>query len=108
VKWRIKLTQPALRQLEAIKDIRVRESIGRRIDALENDPEKQGKPLKDELTGYRSIRAVGQRYRILYKLEAEQVVVLVVTVGMRKEGDKADVYALAKKLERLGLLDEID
>ncbi|HZU66098.1 MAG TPA: type II toxin-antitoxin system RelE/ParE family toxin [Ktedonobacteraceae bacterium] len=108
MKWRIKLTQPALRQLEAIKDIRVRESIGRRIDALENDPEKQGKPLKDELTGYRSIRAVGQRYRILYKLEAEQVVVLVVTVGMRKEGDKADVYALAKKLERLGLLDEID
>ncbi|HLH60817.1 MAG TPA: type II toxin-antitoxin system RelE/ParE family toxin [Ktedonobacteraceae bacterium] len=108
MKWRIKLTQPALRQLEAIKDIHVKGSLGRRIDALENDPEKQGKPLKEELTGYRSIRAVGQRYRILYKLEAEQVVVLVVTVGIRKEGDKADVYALAKKLERLGLLDEID
>jgi mRNA interferase RelE/StbE len=108
VKWRIKLTIPALRQLEAIKDTRIRESIGRRINALENDPEKQGKPLAEELAGYRSIRAVGQRYRILYKLQAEQVVVLVVTVGIRKEGDKADVYALAKKLEQLGLLDEID
>ena len=108
MKWRIKLTIPALRQLEAIKDTRIRESIGRRINALENDPEKQGKPLAEELAGYRSIRAVGQRYRILYKLQAEQVVVLVVTVGIRKEGDKAVVYALAKKLEQLGLLDEID
>jgi mRNA interferase RelE/StbE len=108
VKWRIKLTIPALRQLEAIKDTRIKESIGRRINALGNDPEKQGKPLAEELAGYRSIRAIGQRYRILYRLEAEQVVVLVVTIGLRKEGDKADVYALAKKLARLGLLDEID
>jgi mRNA interferase RelE/StbE len=102
------LTIPALRQLEAIKDTRIKESIARRINALGNDPEKQGKPLAEELAGYRSIRAIGQRYRILYRLEAEQVVVLVVTIGLRKEGDKADVYALAKKLARLGLLDEID
>ena len=108
MKWRIKLTIPALRQLEAIKDTRIKESIGRRINALGNDPEKQGKPLAEELAGYRSIRAIGQRYRILYRLEAEQVVVLVVTIGLRKEGDKADAYALAKKLARLGLLDEID
>lgn len=108
MKWRIKLTIPALRQLEAIKDTRIRESIGRRINVLGNDPEKQGKPLAEELAGYRSIRAVGQRYRILYKLEVEEVVVLVVTVGLRKESDKADVYALAKKLAQLGLLDEID
>jgi len=105
MRWRIKLTLPALKQLEAIKDTRVRESIGRRINALEHDPERQGKPLADELTGYYSIRAVGQRYRILYKLEAEQVIVVVVALGMRKEGDKKDVYALAKKLVRLGLLD---
>jgi len=108
VKWRIKLTIPALRQLEAIKDTRIKESTGRRINALGNDTEKQSKPLAEELADYRSIQAIGQRYRILYRLEAEQVVVLVVTIGLRKEGDKADVYALAKKLARLGLLDEID
>jgi mRNA interferase RelE/StbE len=104
MRWRIKLTLPALKQLAAIKDTRVRESISRRINALENDPERQGKPLGDELTGYYSIRAVGQRYRILYKLEAEQIIV-VVALGIRKQGDKKDVYALAKKLARLGLLD---
>jgi mRNA interferase RelE/StbE len=105
MRWQIKLTLPALKQLAAIKDTRVKESIGRRINALENDPERQGKPLADQLTGYRSIRAVGQRYRILYKLEAQQVIVVVVALGIRKDGDKKDVYELAKKLARLGLLD---
>ena len=105
MRWQIKLTLPALEQLAAIKDTRVRESISRRIDIFANDPERQGKPLSDELTGYRSIRAVGQRYRILYKLEAEQVIVVVVALGMRKQWDKKDVYELAKKLAQLGLLD---
>ena len=105
MRWHIKLTLPALKQLAAIKDTRVRESISRRINTLEYEPEKQGKPLSDELAGYRSIRAVGQRYRILYKLEEEQVIVAVVALGIRKAGDKKDVYELAKKLARLGLLD---
>ena len=105
MRWQIKLTLPALKQLAAIKDTRVKESISRRINTLEIDPERRGKPLSDELTGYRSIRAMGQRYRILYKLEAEQVIVVVVALGMRKQGDKKDVYELAKKLARLGLLD---
>ncbi len=105
MKWHVRLTLPALRQLAAIKDTRMRESISRRINALEQDPDEQGKPMTGELLGYRSIRAVGQRYRILYRLEAEQVVVVVVAVGIRKEGDKADIYELAKKLAGLGLLD---
>jgi mRNA interferase RelE/StbE len=96
---------PALKQLAAIKDTRIKESISRRINALEYDPDKQGKPMTDDLTGYRSIRAVGQRYRILYRVETEQVIVVVVALGIRKEGSKTDVYELAKKLARLGLLE---
>jgi mRNA interferase RelE/StbE len=105
MRWNIKLTLPALKQLAAIQDTRVRGSIVKRINALENNPDEQGKPLSDELAGYRSIRAVGQRYRILYKLEEEEVIVAVVALGIRKAGDKKDVYELAKKLARLGLLD---
>jgi mRNA interferase RelE/StbE len=105
MRWHIRVTLPALKQLAAIKDTRVRESISRRIDALANDPNLQGKALSDELMGYRTIRAVAQRYRILYKLEKEQVIVVVVALGIRKAGDKKDVYELAKKLARLGLLD---
>ncbi|GAC1428397.1 MAG: hypothetical protein NVS4B1_07430 [Ktedonobacteraceae bacterium] len=44
---------------------------------------------------------MGQRYRIIYKLEEDQVVL----VGIRKEGDKKDAYALAQNLAELGLLD---
>ena len=105
MRWNIKLTQPALRQFAAIKDSRIREQISRKINALTDNPEKQGKPLSDELTGYYSVRAVAQRYRILYRLEADQIIVVVVAMGIRKDGDKKDVYALAKKMARLGLLD---
>src|SRR5713226_6646911 len=103
--WNVRLTVPARKQLAAISDTRVRENISRRINRLDHDSEKQGKPLSDELAGYRSIRAIGQRYRIIYKVEAEQVVVVVVTIGIRREGDKKDVYELAQRLARLGLLD---
>jgi mRNA interferase RelE/StbE len=106
MRWHVRVTVPALKQLAAIKDTRIKESISRRINALEYDPDKQGKPMTDDLAGYRSIRAVGQRYRILYRVEAEQVIVVVVALGIRKEGSKTDVYALAKKLARLGLLDK--
>ena len=105
MKWGVIILPAAEKQLVATKDKRIREGISRRINGLENDPERQGKLLTDELAGYRSIRAVGQRYRIIYKIEAEQVIVLVVTIGIRKEKDKKDAYELAKKLARLGLLD---
>jgi len=91
--------------LAGIKDKRVQSKIAERIDALETDPEKQGKPLVSTLSGLRSVRTVGQRYRIIYRVEEQRVVVLVVALGLRKEGDKADIYALTKKLLRLGLLE---
>jgi mRNA interferase RelE/StbE len=89
--------------LEAVRDRRVRRLLARRIDALIDEPEKQGKPLTGELSTLRSVRAAGQRYRILYRVEDERVVVLVLALGLRKEGDRKDVYELAKKLLRLRL-----
>lgn len=87
-----------------ISDRRVQEKIGSRIDGLTVEPEKQGKPLTGEMAGYRSLRAVGQRYRILYRVERDKVVVLVIGIGIRKEGSKADIYALARKLLHLRLV----
>ena len=73
-----------------LTDLRVRKNLFERIEQLENDPEGQGKPLRNELSGLLSMRAIGQRYRIIYKLENEQVIVIVVAVGIRKERDRAD------------------
>jgi mRNA interferase RelE/StbE len=105
VTYTIEITSTALRMLKGIPDFRVREKIRNRIDGLKKDPQKQGMPLIGNLAGYRSIRAVGQRCRIIYQVKNEKVVVLVLALGIRKESDKKDIYALAKKLLHLGLLE---
>ncbi|HSE96044.1 MAG TPA: type II toxin-antitoxin system RelE/ParE family toxin [Methylomirabilota bacterium] len=101
--YAIRWTETALRMLEEIRDRRVRTAVFGRVGELAGAPEL-GKPLTGELGDYRSLRAAGQRYRILYRVERNVVTVLVVAVGLRKEGDRADIYRLAQKLVRLGLL----
>ena len=59
------------------------------LNALKNwrmTPESRGSHYEYELAGLRSVKAVHQRYRIVYQVEHEEVVVLVVAVGLRKEG----------------------
>lgn len=106
MKWQILLTPTALKLMSDISDRRIREKIGTVIDRLAEDPEKQGKALLGELTGFRSIRAVGQRYRIIYQIRGNDIVVAIVAVGIRRDGAKDDIYNLAKKLFRLRLLSE--
>jgi mRNA interferase RelE/StbE len=90
--------------LKAIADRRIREKLASVIDSLASDPELRGKPLDDDLAGYRSIRAVGQRYRIIYRVDRSIVTVVIVAAGLRKEGSREDIYRIAAKLIRLGLL----
>jgi mRNA interferase RelE/StbE len=90
--------------LMGIADHRIREKLAEVIDRLESDPELRGKPLDDDLAGYRSVRAVGQRYRIIYRVERTIVTVVVVAAGIRKAGSGEDIYRIAAKLVRLGLL----
>ena len=101
--YRIFFTPAALEMLERVPDRRIRQEIGKRIDGLAREPDLQGKPMRGELASLRSIRAVGQRYRILYRVERARVIVVVIAVGLRKEGDRNDIYRLAQKLVRLGL-----
>lgn len=98
MEYKIQLTPLALEMLAAVRDRREQEKLAERIEQLKVDPEKQGKALVDNLSGFRSIRAVGQRYRIVYKVEQQKVLVLVVGVGRRKDGDKKDIYNLLEKL----------
>lgn len=104
MKWRIVLTPAARTMLAKISDRRILEAIGKRIDGLSEEPEKQGKPLGGELAGFRSLRTVGQRYRIIYRVERGKVIVVVVAVGLRRENDRTDIYELAKKLLKLRIV----
>lgn len=102
--YAITWTETGLQLVEAIPDQRIRRLISQRADQLAKSPEQQGKPLIGELAGFRSVRAVGQRYRIVYRVDRGEVVVLIVAVGRRRSGDKSDIYELAKKLLRQRLL----
>jgi mRNA interferase RelE/StbE len=102
--YRVDILPPAQKMVLSIGDRRIQEKIIERMTALAIDPELQGKPLGDDLAGYRSVRALGQRYRIIYRVERSIVTVVVVAAGIRKEGSREDIYRVAEKLIRLGLL----
>jgi mRNA interferase RelE/StbE len=96
--YRVELTPLALEMIEAIQDKREQQGIIERLQKLKLEPIQQGKPLTADLKGYYSVRAVGQRYRIVYQVKADQILIIVVGVGRRKDGDKKDIYTLLKKL----------
>ena len=96
--YQVILTTQARQLFAQIKDRREQQLLLSRIEKLKHDPDKQGKALSEDLIGYRSIRAVGQRYRIIYRIEQDQVLVLVVGIGRRKEGNKKDIYEVTKRL----------
>ncbi len=106
MKYRIEITPAALDMIQGIKDRRITRQVVERIDRLQDDPEKQGKPLLGALSGYRSVRAAGQRFRVIFKIEDKTIVIVVIAIGLRKEGDKKDIYALARKMIRLNLIED--
>ncbi len=102
--YKVKLTQIAATNIKKL-DKRTQNQVISKIEALKSEPLLLGKPLKGSLKELRSVRAAGQRYRIIYKVVEEEIVVIVVAVGIRKEGDKGDIYELMKKYIKTGLLD---
>jgi mRNA interferase RelE/StbE len=104
LKYRILITDTCLRLIEKIPDKKIQRSILDRIQKLSDEPEKQGKKLVKDLAGFRSVHAAG-RYRIIYKIEKRTVIIYVLAAGIRKEGDKKDIYKIAKKLLDAGLMD---
>ena len=102
--YQIDITPAALEALEAVADRRTRSAIVRRIDAMAEEPKKLGKTLRGWLTGFLSLRTAGQRYRVIYKVDDGKKRIQVYLVGIRKEGNRRDVYALAERLVKRGLI----
>lgn len=102
--YRIEITPTALEALQRISDRRTRAAIIHRIDALTEEPEKQGNSLRGDLAGFFSVRAAGQPYRVLYRVDDANRRVVVYLEGIRREGSRQDVYALAQRLVRRGLI----
>lgn len=89
--------------LADISDVRVRASVVKRGRDLSNDPLLQGKALKDDLAGFRSVRAASQRYRIVYVVGQAPRRVGIVWLGIRRDGGKTDVYyTMSRHIKRKG------
>jgi mRNA interferase RelE/StbE len=108
VQW-TETAKEGLRQLPQ----KVRRGLLDKAGALRDadDPESIHKPLTGPLQGY--YRLCYSRYRAIYRIEREKlanddviqrVVVLFVAAGIRNEGDKNDIYRLAEKLLKMGIL----
>lgn len=100
--YRIVLTESARKSLLGIKNPVIREQIGEVIDSLSEEPLQRGKPLRGLLSGYRSIRAARQRFRLVFKVDQETITVLVIAIGQRKGKDRDDVYQVLQRLVRRG------
>lgn len=83
--WKIQYTQRAVKTFKKLNPD-VIENLRVKIEELKTQPDS-GKKLTGPLKGLRSLR-VGD-YRIIYKKEAQELVILVITIGHRKEVYKA-------------------
>lgn len=101
MEYKVQLTRTAVKTIKEIEQSE-RRQVHDKIGELTEDPEKRGKPLVGELKGYRSIPTSG-RYRIIYQVDKRKRVATILGAGIRKEGDKHDIYVLAKRLIKMGL-----
>ena len=102
--YEVRWTETAVEMLEGIGDRRIQQQLYDASKRLTSEPDKQGKPLREGLMGFRGLRAIGQRHRVVYSVETDSLTVFVVAAGLRREGARDDIYALAERLVRLGLV----
>jgi mRNA interferase RelE/StbE len=63
------------------------------------DPQAYGQPLAGEFTGYWRLRV--EDYRVIYRIVKEEIVVLEIKVGIRRDDAVyQDLFARLKKLKK--------
>jgi mRNA interferase RelE/StbE len=81
-KYRLLIKPAAVKDLEAIPLKRDRQRVVERISKLAEDPRPSG---SEKISGQDKYRVRQGRYRILYTIEDQDLIVQVVKVGHRKD-----------------------
>jgi len=81
-KYRILIKPSAVKEIEAISPKKDRRRIVQRVSKLAENPRSPG---SEKLSGLDKYRIRQGRYRIVYSIEEQDLVVFVVKVGHRKD-----------------------
>ena len=81
-KYRILIKPSALKEIEAISPKKDRQRLVDRISKLSHNPRPPG---CEKLSGQDKYRIRQGRYRIVYSIEDQELIVYVVKVGHRKD-----------------------
>jgi mRNA interferase RelE/StbE len=81
-KYRVLIKPSAQKELEAVSTKKDRQRIVHRIQGLADDPRPQG---CQKLSGYDRFRVRQGQYRIVYEIRNDELVVVVVKVGNRRD-----------------------
>ncbi len=79
-RFRVFIKPSAVREIEGIAEMKQRQRIVARIEALSDDPRPPG---SEKLTGREQYRLRQGAYRIVYVIEDDRLAVYVVKVGHR-------------------------
>jgi len=81
-RYRLLIKPTAVKDIEAIPLKRDRQRVVERISKLAEDPRPSG---SEKISGQDKYRVRQGRYRILYVIEAQDLLVQVVKIGHRKD-----------------------
>ncbi len=98
--YRVEFLPEAAREFDAL-DGSLRKIAAKQIDKLAETPELGkpfGKRMGIDLTGYRKIYFAKKGYRIIYEIQRQKLVILIIGIGKR---ERAEIYReVAKRLRR--------
>lgn len=96
--WRVRVHRLVIEEdFKKIPEKKCSEIVKTVFKKLGTNPEQFGAPLRHELKGLRKLR-VGD-YRVIYRIEKQEVHVLVLKVGIRRD---SEVYReMQQRLQKL-------
>jgi mRNA interferase RelE/StbE len=89
-RYRVEFADETKKEFRALGHVAAAEILDAVEKKLTVDPEGYGDPLRKDLSGYFKL-AVGQ-WRVVYHVDDDLVLVLVLAVGKRAEGDRENIY----------------
>ncbi|MGH7965909.1 MAG: type II toxin-antitoxin system RelE family toxin [Candidatus Binatia bacterium] len=98
--YSIEFLPEAAREFEAL-DGALKKLIAKQFEKLAERPElgeSLGKKLGIDLTGYRKLYFGRKGYRIIYEIQQQRLIVLIIGIGKR---ERAEIYKdVARRLQR--------